>query len=237
MNRMKQKRARNNPKRIFNELVNTIKFLDQNDLTIFSNSPVYEEENGNSRITWPNHTPGRINCNKYFGSIRQYRHFLKYNLFTSLLFDGSLMKISYKFEKRNLVAHNLTWWPSPFIISADDLSNGSPLDIFDLYAQDGWDQQIRMRTPVRFDFDLKKESTDHPASHLHMQTDNCRLYVDRPMCFNRFVKFIFQNFYPDLYATKPFWDDLVEMKFGKISQQAPIEDQPYLGWNNSPHAR
>ena len=74
-----------------------------------------------------------------------------------------------------------------------------------------------MRTPIRFDYDIKNVSDNHPKSHMHMQNSECRIFVDRPLCFNKFIKFIFKNFYYKKYIQYDFWENLDELKIGDIS--------------------
>jgi hypothetical protein len=88
-----------------------------------------------------------------------------------------------------------------------------------------------MRSPVRFDFDVKNAADEHPASHLHMQNGKCRLFVDSPVCFNRFIKFVFRNFYPDTYKQHFFWGDLENCRlyFGNAEDQSPPKCE-YFAW-------
>lgn len=200
---------KNNPKSFYQVIRNTLFLLQENDLTIFYNDPIYRESREEIRITWPNHVPGGHNCERNFLKIKQYREIINANAFTCLLFDGAMIRVAYSFEDNFLVSHSLLWWPSPFPIDANDQAQSGVLDIFYLNANSkNWHEQIQMRSPVRFDFDVKNAANDHPASHLHMQSGECRLFVDIPVCFNRFIKFIFRNFYPDKYKQHFFWDDL-----------------------------
>lgn len=56
------------------------------------------------------------------------------------------------------------------------------------------------RSPIRFDFDImpsdKKDM--HPDVHLHISMENCRIPVEGPLCIREFMKFIVENFYPDI---------------------------------------
>lgn len=223
---------RNNPKRFFQSIQNTLDLLTENGLTIFHNYPVYQERSGEINITWPNHVPGRHNCEPSFGKIAQYRGIVKTGAYTCLLFDGAMVRAAYSFEDDLLVSHSLLWWPSPFLIEASDLELGGVLDIFDLYADsNGWHEQIQMRSPVRFDFDVKNAADEHPASHLHMQSGKCRLFVDSLVCFNRFIKFVFRNFYPDTYNQIFFWGDLENCRlyFSNAGDQSSPKYE-YFAW-------
>jgi hypothetical protein len=224
----------NGPRKLFQSMHNTLSILTERGLTIFHNNPVYKERNGEITISWPYHIPGRINCSPHFGRIPQYRSFIETGAFTCLLIDGAIIRAAYKFKGRDLVSHTLLWWPSPFAIAPEDLELGGVVEIFDLYSgSNDWHEQIQMRTPVRFDYDSVNASSSHPASHVHMQTSECRLYVDRPVCFNRFIKFIFLNFYPKLYHQHSFWGDLEETIFNSKSMHNMQSNQAYFGWNDT----
>ena len=58
-----------------------------------------------------------------------------------------------------------------------------------------WHEVIKMRSPVRVDFDPSSTVVNkvHSATHLHMQHEDCRMYVEEPLCFNRFINFILKN--------------------------------------------
>lgn len=224
-------RMKSSPKNIYQSIKNTLILLTDNDLTIFHNDPLYQKSRNDVKITWPNHNPGRHNCNSSFGYVAQYKTIIKTGAYTCLLFDGTIVRVSYSFNNNSLTDHSLLWWPSPFKINSDDLEMGGVLEIFDLYANsEDWHEQIQMRSPIRFDYDKEKGTNEHPVSHLHLQTSDCRLYIDRPICFNRFIKFIFQSFYPDIYKNYSFWNDLWEISFDEKELLSPVENQVYLGW-------
>ena len=221
------------PKRLCQSIQNTLRLLTDNDLTIYYNQPVIQETHQRVRITWPNHVTGKHNSASSFGKISQYRAIIETGAFTCLLLDGAILRASYSFDSNELTEYNLLWWPSPFIIDAEDLKIGAVLDIFDLYADSNeWHKDIKMRTPIRFDLDINNASKDHPASHVHFQESNCRLHVDRPICFNRFIKFIFKNFYPNIYSRCFFWKDLQDMSFDVEAVSLIEQPQSYLGWGD-----
>jgi len=217
-------------KEVFEEIYNTLSLLSDSGLTVYHHRPVYSKREGLDLVTWPNHQSGRYNCENFFGRIEQYKKIIGTEAFSCLLFDGSFVRAAYGFDSEGLSVHNLLWWPSPFRISREDLTYGGVLDIFDLYAED-WQENIKMRTPVRFDYDAKKASMDHPASHVHLQSPNCRLYVDKPVSFNIFIKFIFKNFYSEQYSAYDFWDDLRETQLVRDAMPEPVRGEIRLGWH------
>lgn len=214
---------------VFDDMKNTLMLLAESNVLIYYNSPILEERESKKWVTWPNHQPGRYNCEPFFGKIEQYRKILGTEAFTCLLCDGSIVRAAYGFEEEKLTNHNLLWWPSPFQITEDDLQLGGVLEIFDLYADErDWHEGIRMRTPIRFDFDSANCADDHPASHVHLQDPACRIFVDRPVSFNRFIKFIFKNFYIKVYDKISFWSDLRDIDFDCDGSRPPLDT--FLGW-------
>jgi hypothetical protein len=210
---------------------NTLDILSDNGLTHYHNAPIHDKRDGKDWVTWPNHQSGRYNCESHFAKINQYKKIVETEAFTCLLFDGSLVRAAYGFNNETLMIHNLLWWPSPFRITSEDLVGGGILDFFDLYADSGeWHERLEMRTPFRFDYDTEKAAEDHPLSHLHMQTSDCRLYIDRPLSFNRFITFIFKNFYPDVYKKHYFWGDLVDIKLVDDSAPPQMKEEAALSW-------
>lgn len=111
------------------------------------------------------------------------------------LLDGALIQMDYRFVRRNLQYHRLTWFPAPHL---EDFL-GSP----DVYLTDDPFGDIVGREivafPVRFDYDHRHVTTsrnDHPGSHLTLgQYDGCRIPVSRPVTPFWFMDFILRNFY------------------------------------------
>lgn len=160
-------------------------------------------------VTWPHHTPGAAhNQDSAFGTYAQYRAILDEGSYLAILRDGSVLRASYAFKHDHLTAHSLWFWPCPFAVPPDDILEYSPLDATDLYAAD-WEAWVRFRTPMRFDYDPKAATENHPVSHLHAQGHDCRIAVERPVGFAAFVQFIFRSFYfTDWDANRTFWPDL-----------------------------
>lgn len=208
-------------KNVYDEINNTLKLLLENNLVYYYNAIKVSNNDTYEELFWQNHIPERKNCEKHFNSLEQYFFFLEQNSYNCILFDGSIVRFSYKFliKNKSLESHNLTWWPSPI---CEDISEavryGYDLSSFiKEYLENNLYKNISMRTPIRFDYDITNVSDSHPKSHLHMQNSECRIFVDRPLCFNKFIKFIFKNFYNKRYIQYDFWENLDELKIGDIS--------------------
>ena len=152
-----------------------------------------------TQITWNNHVSGRANSGSYFTKLNQYLHILTNNSYHCLLFDGSLLRVNFEFKNNLLLTQNLLWWPAPFDNEyIEMLAEFAAADIVeDFFEDNDWHKKIKMRSPIRIDFDSSNNTSTHPQSHMHIQHEDTRLNTNEPICFNRFVDFIFRNFYPD----------------------------------------
>ena len=206
---------------LYTDMNNSLKLLLDNNLICYynvikiSSSDLYEE------LFWQNHISERKNCERHFNSLEQYFFFLENSSYNCILFDGSIIRCSYRFSTKNksLESHNLTWWPSPISKDITEIfqSGYNLSDYIKEHLENNPYKNINMRTPIRFDYDIKNVSDNHPKSHMHMQNSECRIFVDRPLCFNKFIKFIFKNFYYKKYIQYNFWENLDELKIGDIS--------------------
>jgi hypothetical protein len=136
-----------------------------------------------------------------FGSVAEYRGFVESEAYSALLSDGSLLHLSYDFQDSVLVGHRLLYYPCPFIIDAE-MAEEPILDVLEFC----WNnlELFRLRSAVRFDFDLQRAAVNHPASHVHFQHEECRLPVVAPLSVGRFVEFVFRNFYPHWWSEHEF---------------------------------
>jgi hypothetical protein len=134
-----------------------------------------------------------------FGSLDQYLEWVRQGEFTCLLFDFSLIRVSYECVGNSVIGHNLLYWPCPVeffgkVESLSDLCDGielcinSPRSACEIVS-------LSMRTPMRFDFDPTSESEEHALVHLHTQFDDTRIFVQQAMCFPSFMKKIIRTFY------------------------------------------
>lgn len=76
--------------------------------------------------------------------------------------------------------------------------------------------RVRLRSPIRFDFDREGQGPGHPASHIHLTHEECRWPVFGPISLGHFIRFIFRHFYPEVAARE---EHLLEwpLRFGNRS--------------------
>jgi len=63
---------------------------------------------------------------------------------------------------------------------------------------------LRLRSPIRFDYDPRRAGADHPASHVTLAGDECRCPVFGPLSIGHFVRFIFRYFYSIVWQRHSF---------------------------------
>lgn len=111
------------------------------------------------------------------------------------MLDGGIVQMMYRFKKKEIVAHRLAFFPSPFL---EEFQNNP-----DIYNKDEIFAEVIAKnvvpSPVRFDFDCREDvvrDVEHPHSHLTLgQYQNCRIPVCSPVMPHQFVGFVLRNFY------------------------------------------
>lgn len=165
-------------------------------------------------------------------TVSGYLHWLENSQFSALFHDGSLLQISYSFSGHEIVGHRLAYVPCPVFLDeecVEMIDEGVPLaDV--VRAQLVNEQNILMKTSVRFDFDPYAASSEHAASHFTINSVDCRIPCYSPMRVGRFVEFVFQHFYAGAYSRHGYLRDMALAGWFKPSinpeHRAPI----HLNW-------
>jgi hypothetical protein len=182
--------------RLIAELLSTGLAMDSNPSTVAS-------PERNLRIaTWVRYRP---TTELAFTTVEEYRWFVENRQYNLILFDGSLLQITYKFRRRELVEHRLCYYPCPFHLDREEWEMYQEmglglLDLLEDFSLEEFQGHLRLRSPIRFDFDLQRAGENHPASHLHLGQQHCRIPVFAPLSIGHFIRFVFGNFYPDQWA-------------------------------------
>ncbi|MCG3138943.1 MAG: hypothetical protein HJJLKODD_02815 [Phycisphaerae bacterium] len=159
-----------------------------------------------------------------FASIDEYRALLESQDYLVVLADGAVIQLSYDFRGLTLVRHRLCFYPCPYDIDPAFLEEDPMLDVVDMYHTDG-SGHLRLRTPLRFDFDGQHEDEDHSATHVHMLWAHCRCAVSGPVSIGRFSRFVFRHFYPHLWREHKF---LRELKQERWDRSIRMQDEEFL---------
>ena len=184
------------------QIINTLQIISELGLSRIIKNPKLSQDGYYSTITWENHVNGRHNSGKAFTTINQYVSIYETGAYHCILFDGSILRVFFRFNKNILEEESLLFWPAPITIPEDDIYELGMREAMNTYIslQDSMTTKLKMRSPIRLDYDSTRSGFEHPSTHLHIQHEECRMSVNRPCCFGTFIKLIFKNFYPDLMS-------------------------------------
>lgn len=187
-----------NHERLLLQIQNTMEQMQKLGYVLYYNVPKNEETEQNLTITWNNHRGGREVSSKYFLSIEQYLKILSDNAFLAVLNDYSLIRCSFVFKDKKLISENLLWWPCPVKVDSNMVDEFGLIETIQLLLSDIANKEyIRMRSPIRVDFDIFNDTEVHPKAHMHIESEECRINTNEPICFNRFINYIVKSFYPN----------------------------------------
>jgi hypothetical protein len=169
--------------------------MQQAELALYCN-PVFADE---FRVQWHSYNPAAdFLVTRQLGTVEQYCHWLDNGTFSAILFDASILQVSYDIRAGEIIGHRLAYIPCPFMVDDALLREGEPVaDVVALYDSLS---DIRLRSPIRFDFDRAAAAPRHPASHLTLNSSDCRIACVAPIHVHRFVDFVFRNFYPTFWG-------------------------------------
>ena len=186
-----------NLRRVSEQIENTLDQMSKLGYVWYYDIPKCEKNGIEDRITWNNHIGGRTVSGKYFLRINQYLEILSSKALIAILSDYSLIRCAFSFIENKLVSETLLWWPCPVKIDESFLECCSLEEIIEMTLADKEaERYIRMRSPIRIDFDVENDNEGHPGAHIHMEHEECRISTVEPICFNRFMNYIVKSFYP-----------------------------------------
>jgi len=181
-----------------------------------ANSSVIKQLGGNEElVSWTGLANSALAPDQ-IPRIAEYRYFIATKQYTCVLADGSLLQISYRFRRGQIVWHRLCYQPCPILFGPADIQPQDDLiELVDLFLEDELkselssaphsphlDCRLRLRSPIRFDFDSAGASSGHPAVHVTVNSHHCRIPVFAPLSVGQFLRFVFKNFYPAEWATQ-----------------------------------
>ena len=168
--------------------------------------------------------------------ISDYLSILKRQDYSYLMNDGGVIQILFVYDGNRIARHRLLYYPCPFLFDPheiDQTGNGPPplVDFIIETFMDELDENLLLRSPVRFDY-APTEATDfHPASHLTINDPSCRIPVRSPLGFDTFVKFILENFYMKAWQHGRIKKDLI---FHQEEECLSVHDKhrAFLTWKH-----
>jgi hypothetical protein len=199
------------PRRCRNQVQNTLDALLVTQLAVDKQETVVQSSPGGFvRVTWVEGP--RVDVLQFFEdfyAIETYFSWLAARRYSAVLLDGSLLQMTFDFRHSDLVGHRLAYIPCPFDIGQDgtELLRTEPvLDVIDSYRGQG-EEYLRLRSPIRFDYDPGSASAEHPASHVTLNHQGCRIPVCAPLTLGQFIELVFRRFYSDIWAEHAFLAD------------------------------
>jgi hypothetical protein len=194
------------------EVSNLATALLRAGLAVNINTPTMHNMGQNWSVTWPAAMAATgVLSDLPFASIIEYRRFILGNHYIALLVDGALLQISIDIRNNEVVGHRMCFYPCPILLPADfeilsfDDFDSLLIQEFESHteaiASDSDPQvvNLRLRTPLRFDFAPDAAGPAEPASHVHLSDAATRLAVHAPLSVGHFVQFIFKHFYPEVW--------------------------------------
>lgn len=171
-------------------------------------------------------------------TVREYLDALQSGQYTMLFLDGAFLQLRYRFVRRRMIQHSLCYYPCPISLEAaierldarevsesddTDTDRGPAPDVksyLDERVDEGFDlatiielgllddDLLRLRGPIRFDYDLRAAADDHPGSHVHLSSGSCRLPVFGALSPGAFLKFVVREYYPEIWASASIVRDM-----------------------------
>jgi hypothetical protein len=108
---------------------------------------------------------------------------------------------------------------------------GDPvLEVLDLHIQNEPTSMV-LHSAVRFDYDPASAFPGHPASHLTINSAQCRIACAAPLHVGRFADFVFRHFYADLWAThRGYFSRAATRHIGDRTLTDEDRNNPHLTW-------
>lgn len=165
-------------------------------------------------VSWPTAgASGPFLTNRDHPTTALYRQWIMDSQYSAVLYDGSLLQITYAFDRNRLKMHRLAHVPAPFDMDPDLLLEWPLADVFDTYAT-GSTEEVLLKGTLRFDFDAARAAPNHPASHLTINSQQCRIACAGPVRIGLFIEAVFRHFYPDLWNVHPYLRSLPKGSWG-----------------------
>jgi hypothetical protein len=167
-----------------------------------------------------------------FSRIDEYLYALRWAEYSLVLYDGSVIQIEYRDRDNAIHYHRLCYQPCPVDVDLSGEPFESPLDEMVLQSlSSGKPEIMRPFASVRFDYNADVVDELHPASHLTFLSAECRIPLRAPLGLNRFLKFVFGNFYS---AQQAKWIEAIKLLHFNL-QDCIVEQELYqlhLHWRD-----
>jgi hypothetical protein len=136
--------------------------------------------------------------------IEDYITLLANQEYSYLMHDGGVIQVAYTFDRDRIERHRLAYYPCPFPITRRDINlyDGGLLDLITDQFMPNIEENLLLKSPIRFDYVPSAAADYHPACHLTVNDPLCRIPARAPLHFDTFMKFILENFYFDAWQNE-----------------------------------
>jgi hypothetical protein len=208
-------------KHIQSEIINLRDLLLHSGIARFANAVVFQKVGKTTRVPLPPSHNGSPISRIAFASIAEYCAHFSSGAYTVVLFDGALIQLSIDLNHQQIVGYRFCYYACPFDIDVKDLLSLPLLDLIQLHQEGGMDL-LRLRSPLRFEYDPNNADEGHPVSHVHLLWAHSRCSVVAPISIGHFVKFVFSHFYPAIWSEFDFlrkWPTHLEDRTITVSEE------------------
>jgi hypothetical protein len=212
---------------VADEVQNLIDYLLAKQIAIFAN-PVAR---GFERVTWHSTSAKASDFFQKRQCVDAYRAWVDGGHYSAILFDGAIIQISFDFAAGELSGHRLAYIPCPYEIDHELLTVEPIGDLIDLYSDNG--ESVLLHSQVRFDFDPMNAAPGHAASHMTMNSADCRVPCLAPLRLGHFVSFVFQHFYPTLWQAHGYLRSLSRKEWGYETLTKTEGSDIHLAWTRA----
>jgi len=182
------------------QITNVLDFLAKQEIAVYCNYPMISGR----RVSWGQYETGHLSSSKW-ATVDQYLDVIRSGQYSAILYDGSLLQLSCDVEDGWITWHRLGYFPCPFRIEPGELILSHAFDeVIESHVNDPG-SPVLLRSPIRIDFDTTSVWEGHPAAHLTLNSNDCRIGCVAPMDVFSFVDFIFRQFYPAVHARFHDW--------------------------------
>lgn len=172
--------------------------LEEESIVYFTPPIVQSAADRSIIIAWPDQRPLEFQKQIAEHTVQEYFSDLKENNYTCLLPNGSLLQIEYKWRSGAVQYHRYCYIPAPFDLGGETVRPEEIESLIDLAGSLSADA-IRLRTKLRFEFDVEQAARNHPKSHLHIHYPECRIPVRSSLGVHSFFRFIYRYFCSDQF--------------------------------------
>src|SRR4051812_6722394 len=110
------------PSRVQAEVKNLRDLLVAKDIAIAANQIAIRRVGTAHRVTWQsNADAAQVLTASEFATVQDYCQQLAANAYTVVLFDGSILQISFDLRRAHIIGHRFCFFPCPFNLPPSDL--------------------------------------------------------------------------------------------------------------------